>query len=55
MASDFLDDQGRDGQIGVGLDVVQSSHSGTVELMSGGFEHTVGAFDRGTLSVEHFP
>ena len=55
VASDVLDDQSGDGQIGVGLDVVQSSDSRPVELVGGGFEHAVGTFDRGTLSEELFP
>ncbi len=55
VASDFLDDQCADGKIGVGLDVVQSSDLGTVELVGGGFECAVGSFDGCPLGVEFFP
>ena len=55
VASDFFDDECGDGQIGVGLDVVQSWDLGTVELVGGGFEHTVGSFDSGPLGIEVFP
>ena len=55
VASDLLDDHRADGQIGVRSDVVHSSHSGTIELVGGRFEHTVGSFDRSPLGIEVFP
>ncbi len=55
VASDFLDEEGTDGQIGVGLDIAHSSHSGPVELVSGGFEPTVGSFDCGSVGIEVCP
>ena len=55
VATDFLDDQCTDGKIRVGLDVVQSSDLGTVELVGGGFEGAVGSFDSGSSGIEVFP
>lgn len=55
VASDFLDDQRADGQIGVRLKVVQSTHSRPIELVGGGFEPTVGSLDSDPLGIEVFP